>query len=167
MYKVSKYMYLAMAAVALICGFMLTFNPGNFANSVCRIIGVIAVLGGIMQLMEDKNARTPFSRSGIITLVAGALLLIAPSLVLRFISIFAGIGLVIYCIPKLRYAMDSKKLGTNGWEVALGLSVGGIAIGALLILGDASIAHIIVRLLGIALIALGGWMGFTLIRGEY
>jgi len=166
MYRASKYIWLAIAAIILVCGFMITFNPAAFANSVCRVIGVISLLAGIMNLMEDKNARTPFSRTGIVTLAAGALLLIAPGLVLRFISIFAGAALIVFSIPRLRNALDAKKLNTSGWEVMLGLSVGGIAIGALLVLGGASLANIIVRIIGIALIAFGAWMGFTTVRSE-
>lgn len=166
MYKVSKYVYLALAAIALICGFMLAFNPHSFADSVCRVIGIICLVGGIMKVLDSKNAHKPANQNGIITLVVGVLLLIVPGLVLRFISIFAGIVLIAYCLPRLKSALDARKLGSHGWELSLGLSVGGIAIGVLLILGGASIATIIVRLIGIALIAIGAWMGFTIVKGN-
>ncbi len=166
MYKASRYMWLVISAVALICGFMITFYPAGFANSVCRVVGIISLLGGAMRLIDEHNARTPMGMSTVILLTSGILLLIAPSLVLRFISIFAGIALVSFSVPRLRNALDDKKLGAHGWEVMLGLSVGGVAIGALLILGGASLANIIVRILGIALIAIGGWMAYTTLRRE-
>ena len=166
MYKATRYIWLAIAAVMLICGFMITFNPAGFANSVCRVIGIISLLGGIMRLTEDRNGHTPLSMSTVTLLASGALLLIAPALVLRFISMFAGIALIFFCIPHLRNALDDKKLNAPGWEWMLGLSVGGIAVGALLVLGGASLANIIVRIIGIALIAIGGWMAFTTIRKE-
>jgi len=164
MYKVSKYMYIALAAMAVICGIMLTFNPAGFANSVCRIIGIIALAAGIMKTIEEKNSHTPMSRSSLCMIILGALLLIMPSLVLRFISMVAGVALIYYSLPRAKTALDDRKLGSSGWEVRLGLSVGGAVIGALMVLGGASLAHIIVRLLGIALIAIGGWMGFTLFK---
>ena len=166
MYKASKYIWLALAAVALICGSMITFNPAGFANSVCRMVGILSLIGGVMRVIDEHNSRTPMGMSTVILLTSGALLLIAPGMILRFISIFAGIALISFSIPRLRNALDDKKLGAHGWEVMLGLSVGGVAIGALLILGGASLANIIVRILGIALIAIGGWMAYTTIRKE-
>ena len=166
MYKVSKYVYLAIAAIALICGFMLALNPHSFANSVCRVIGIICLVGGIMKVIDSRNAHAPVNQNSVITLAVGALLLIVPGLVLRFISIFAGIVLIAYCLPRLKSALDARKLNSHGWEVSLGLSIGGIALGVLLIIGGASIATIIVRILGIALIAIGAWMGFTIIKGN-
>ncbi len=167
MYKASKYIWLVIAAITLICGFMITFNPAGFANSVCRMVGILSLIGGVMRFVDERNSRTPMGTSTVILLTSGVLLLVAPSVVLRFISIFAGIALISFSIPRLRNALDDKKLGAHGWEVMLGLSVGGVAIGALLIFGGASLANIIVRILGIALIAIGGWMAYSTLRRDY
>lgn len=153
-----RYFWLLPAAACVLLGLLLLFNPGAMANTVCMLIGIVALIAGIAGLMDKSSAHSVRGdrAQAIFSLVVGAVLLFMPGLVLRSISVAAGVLLVASGGTKLFAALDDRKLGKRGWEMALGVSVAAVALGVLLLTGAISATNLIIRLLGLILAAIGG-----------
>ena len=153
-----RYLWLVPAAASVLLGVMLFFNPGALANTVCIILGIVALIAGIAGLLDRSGAHSARSNrtKSIFFLIAAAVLLFMPGLVLRSISLAAGVLLAAASGVKLFSALDDRKLGRRGWETALAVSGVGVLAGILLLTGAISATHLIIRLIGLLLAISGG-----------
>lgn len=155
--KLSKYLYLVPGAMCIICGLVLLFNPGAMAAGICRIIGIVALISGIVGFINERGGayRRSASARTILCLVSGAVLLFMPGLVLRSISLAAGIIIAAYGLTQLLAALDAKKLGRANWPLALITPVILLILGIIMINGGISVANLAIRVIGVVLSVYG------------
>ena len=154
----SKYLWLVPSAACALLGLLLLVNPGAMANTVCVILGIIALVAGLAGLIDKSGKHSVRSNrtQSVLCLIAAAVLIFMPGFVLRSISLVAGVLLIAACGVKLFSALDDRKLGTHGWETALVVSGVGIVVGILMFTGVISVTYLVIRLIGIALAYAGG-----------
>ena len=157
MEKLSRYMWLVPGALCIICGLMLLFNPGAMAVGVCRLIGVTGLITGIVGFMNERKSayRRSASARTIIFLIAGAILLFAPGLVLRSVSVAAGLILAAYAVTQLLAVLDIRKSGGTVTPVSLIIPVALLIFAIVMINGGVSIANLAIRIIGAILAVYG------------
>lgn len=155
--KLSRYMWLVPGAMCIICGLVLLFNPGAMAAGICRIIGIVALITGIVEFLNERNGayRRSASARTILCIVAGAVLLLMPGLVLRSITLAAGLIIAAYAVTQILTALDARKLGRANWPLALIIPVALLILGIIMINGGISVANLAIRIIGIVLTIYG------------
>lgn len=157
MEKFSRYMWLVPGALYIICGLMLLFNPGAMAVGVCRLIGITGLITGIVDFMNERKSayRRSASARTFLFIVAGAILLFAPGLVLRSVSVAAGLILAAYAITQLLALLDIRKAGGVAAPVSFIIPAILLILAIIMINGGISIANMAIRIIGIILSAYG------------
>ena len=155
--KFSRYMWLVPGAMCIICGLVLLFNPGAMAAGICRIIGIVALITGIVEFLNERNGayRRSASARTILCIVAGAVLLLMPGLVLRSITLAAGLIIAAYAVTQILTALDARKLGRANWPLALIIPVALLILGIIMINSGISVANLAIRIIGIVLTIYG------------
>ncbi|MBQ4090197.1 MAG: DUF308 domain-containing protein [Clostridia bacterium] len=155
--KFSRYMWLVPGAMCIICGLVLLFNPGAMAAGICRIIGIVALITGIVEFLNEHNGayRRSASARTILCIVSGAVLLFMPGLVLRSISLAAGLIIAAYAVTQILAALDARKLGRANWALALIIPVALLILGIIMINGGISVANLAIRIIGVVLAVYG------------
>lgn len=156
----NRYFRLLPAIACLVCGLMLAGNPAMLARGVCRIIGIIALVAGVSELADSTSAYSVRSRgsSAILSVIIAVVLIFMPGLVLRSISLIAGIIIGVLCLHSLMASLEARALGRHFWPYAMGLSIAGIVVGVIMMFGGISATTLVIRLIGIALVIGGARM---------
>ena len=157
MEKLSRYMWLVPGALCIICGLMLLFNPGAMAVGVCRLIGITALITGIVGFINERKSTYHRSASvrTLIFIIAGAVLLFMPGLVLRSISLAAGLIIAAYALTQLIALLEAREAGAATAPISLALPIALLILGVVMITGGISIANLAIRIIGIILSVYG------------
>lgn len=163
------YLRLVPAIACLACGLTLLFNPASMARSVCRIIGVIALVCGISELLDSSSAYSARNRGSgaILSVIVAAVLIFMPNFVLRSISLIAGIIIAAACLHSLLASLEARALGRHYWFVACILSALGALLGVIMLFGGISATNIVIRLIGLALAAGGAGTLISSLSARY
>ena len=155
--RFSRYMWLVPGALCAICGLVLLFNPGAMATGVCRLIGIVALITGVVEFINERNS--PYRRSAsartILCIAAGVVLLFMPGLVLRSISLAAGIIIAAYGVTQLMQVVDARRIGRVSIPFALITPVALLILGIVMMTGGISAANLAIRIVGVVLIVYG------------
>lgn len=164
-----RYLRLLPAIACLVCGLMLLFNPDSMARGVCRIIGIIALVSGVSELMDGSSAYSVRNRGSgaILSVIVAVVLIFMPGFVLRSISLIAGVIITAACLHSLMSSLEARVLGRHYWFVACALSALGALLGIIMLFGGISATNIVVRLIGLALAARGAGMLVSALSGRY
>lgn len=129
--KKSQYWWIPLlfGVVFILIGYWILRSPLESFEKITRVIGVIILISGFMQLFFTikYNRGTPgwgFQLAGdIFDLALGVTLIVNPSLLLKLITLFVGIWLIANSISLFMKAAESRKDENDywAWEFALGL----------------------------------------------
>lgn len=161
MFKGLKWTAVLLSAVCIICGIVLLFNPVATARAIFKIVGIVALISGIMHLVEnftDGNPTTPTRPQltrGLLDIVAALVLTFMTGTVLSIINIAVGLILVVYCVFAIQSSLDSKALQHPYWWASFTAAVVGIVLGIIMVFGGISATNVVIRLGGIALMVYG------------
>lgn len=169
MRRFPRYLWLLPAIACLVCGLMLLFNPGSMARSVCRIIGIIALVSGVSELLDGSSAYSARNRGSgaILSIIVAIVLIFMPDFVLRFISLIAGIIIAAACLHSLLSSLEARALGRHYWFVSCAASALGMLLGIIMLFGGISATNIVIRLIGFSLAAGGTGMLVSALSGRY
>ena len=159
--------YLKGAFLILSVGFMaggacLLIHPDISAVTICMALGVLSILYGAVRLagyFSNDLYRLAFQFDlavGILSILIGLILLLHPDRVLVYLPIVTGVFILVDSVLRLQTAMDAKHFGMGKWWVILLVSLGGAALGKLLLLRPFESGLTLVRLLGLTLLLDGG-----------
>ena len=155
--KQIKAVYAAVSGLLIVIGLCFIIWPGLSAAAVCTILGIIAILHGVVKLIgyfSNDLYRLAFQfdlAGGILTILVGGVLLLRPADLLVFLPVTIGIFILVDSVLRIQTAIDAKHFGMKKWWTILALSAGGAALGALLLLRPFASGLLLVRLTGAAL----------------
>lgn len=156
-----KAVFAAVSVVLSAIGVCLLIWPDVSALTVCTVLGVAAVACGIVKLVgyfSNDLYRLAFQFDlavGVLTILVGALLLLHPEDVLALLPVVVGLVILVESVLRLQTAIDAKHFGMKKWWAILAVSVGGAALGFLLLLRPFESGRALVRLMGLTLLADG------------
>lgn len=149
---------LIMSSIILcIAGLVFMIFSGTVVNTIGWILGSIFCVIGIIYLIGYIRRQTRLSElfAGIISLVAGVLILIHPGWVMSLLSVIIGIYVLIEGALKAKISIDAKKQQAKGWWVLLVAALLSIAVGILLVFNPFGISKMFIFFVGLALLLNG------------
>lgn len=157
MEKVLKAFYkssLITSIILLILGVLLIFESEATILSISYIIGGCLVAAGLTAVINFFRARMKDSFSelnivyGIVTTVAGILIITHPYVIGSFIPIVIGIGIIINSSMKLQYAFELKNIHNNMWKTAMIISIISTLCGIVLLFNPFAGAVVLTKIIG-------------------
>ena len=147
---------LFMGVVTLILGIIVTLHPGGSLNVVAVLLGVLAIISGIFQLVRifdrAEQHRVWLGISGLVFIVVGVLLIRHLDLTVAAIGLLVGITWIVQGIAALIGAFSGAREGAVWWGVFGGISlIAGIVVTA----SPVTSVTVLATLLGIWFIVMG------------
>lgn len=156
-----KWIYLLLDLLWLLAGLALLIWPGFSSMLICRCLGVLCLVYGIIKLF-GYFSKDPYRLAfqfdlalGIFFLVLGAALLFFSHALLSLLPVLVGVFTVVGGVFKLQTAFDARRFGMGKWWGMLLLSLAVIAIGAILLVRPFQSAMLAVRFMGLAILLSG------------
>lgn len=149
-----------LSCIWIVIGLVLLVFPGQMLDMVSRIIGVVVLAGGILQIVlsllnRGVAANTATAAIGIIVSLIGLFIIIRPDVLISILPFVAGVFLIIHSISSLINAISLAGSRYGYWWVAVLLSVLGIILGVILFFNAHSTAEFIARIIGLFLLYSG------------
>lgn len=145
------------SVILCIAGLVFMIFSGTVVNTIGWILGTIFCIIGIIYLIGYIRRQTRLSElfAGIISLVAGVLILIHPGWVMSLLSVIIGIYVLVEGALKTKISIDAKKQQAKGWWVLLVAALFSIAVGILLVFNPFGISKMFIFFVGLALLLNG------------
>lgn len=160
--KELKANYMASAILCVLFGLVLIIWPGTTTQIVCRMLGTILLVYGIIQIaIYLFNAeRTVISQGvlvlGIICAVFGAWIFFNPAVIIKTIPVIIGVLIAIHGFNNIAQAIALQKEGYEKWWLALIFGLLTVGAGSVLIFNPFEAVETAVRLIGAFLVYDGG-----------
>lgn len=159
--QTAKIGYFIMSAIFCTVGVLLILFPQVSALTLCRILGAILILYGVIKMIgyfSKDLYRLAFQYDlafGILIDLIGLILLAVPSRVMSFLFIVFGILILTDGLFKIQIALDARSFGIRKWWLVFSLAVLSGVLGLLLILRPVESMQFIMALLGVSLLCDG------------
>lgn len=156
--KKAKWGYILLSVIYIILGVILIIYPAQTIDTVCRIIGVTAVICGAYMIVKFffRSAASFLPAAGLVSgvfcLACGIILIANPGFVKSIIPFIIGIVVVVDSTSKLVTSFEIKKAAEDGWIGMLVLSVIGLIFGFIIVFNAGAAANFVVRIIGVSLI---------------
>lgn len=160
-FKRIKWTYVLLSAAFLLLGILLVANPATSLVTICRVLGVAALIFGALRILTyflrevDRVGGQSDFAMGAFCLILGALLALRAPAMGSFLSVVVGIFILVDCVFKLQIVLDTRRMGVSSWWVTLLFTVVSLIFGVLLVFDPFSGQQVLVVILGVALIAEG------------
>ena len=141
-----------LSVLLFVIGVCLLYWSDEVIRVVTILLGSIFILYGIITIVKylRSEPRSVLSLSiGIISIIIGIILLFKQTIISEIISFVVGIFIIIASIGNLTNAIEEK--GKN-YTIGIGLSITGIVIGILCVIGKLLIPNIMLEFMGVLLI---------------
>ncbi len=140
----------------IVIGLLLLFKPGDTLKTISYIIGgLILIFGvfGIARFTKSEKKGLNFDLIyGILSLVAGLIIICNPKALISIIPIILGIWIVINSAIKVQYSFYMKMDGNNRWKVTLTMSLITLICGITLLFNPFKTAEIVSQVIGLFII---------------
>ena len=153
--------------VTLILGIIVAFKPGGSLNVVAVLLGVLALISGVFQLVRVFDRAEPhrvwLGISGFVFVVVGVVLIRHLHLTVALIGLLVGITWIVQGVAALIAAFSGAREGAVWWGVFGAISlIAGIVVTA----NPSTSITVLAALLGIWFIVMGVFeiIGAFLIR---
>ncbi len=125
--------------LCIVFGVMFCVWPGEILIILCRVMGVVLVIAGVVLLVMAAAAHEMLGRSvrlvpGVICLVIGIWIVLKPGTFVVLIPILIGVLLPYHGIKDLIFCFEVKKGQGAGWWFGLIFAALTIVLGILLVL---------------------------------
>jgi uncharacterized membrane protein HdeD (DUF308 family) len=142
--------------VTLILGIIVAFHPGGSLNVVAVLLGVLALISGVFQLVRvfdrAESHRVWLGISGFVFVVVGVVLIRHLHLTVALIGLLVGITWVVQGIAALIAAFSGAREGAVWWGVFGAISlIAGIVVTA----NPSTSITVLAALLGIWFVVMG------------
>ena len=113
----------------VLIGIWILWSPVESLESLTKIIGVIAVVSGTTQILFTSLNRQGIPKwefqlaGGVIDLAIGVILVVDPTILLKIITIFVGIWLIVNSITLVMRASEARQAKREVWKWELTLGV--------------------------------------------
>ena len=123
-----RFGYLLLAIMLCVCGALIILYPNESMTTVCYIIAITTLIGGIIQvvkILSNRHRGAGFAFSIItaaVTIICGVVAFIFPEAVMSIYPMFIGLFIVIDGSFKLQTVINSKRYKMKMWWFLLILS---------------------------------------------
>jgi uncharacterized membrane protein HdeD (DUF308 family) len=117
--------------IFILTGIWILSSPIDSYIQISRVIGVILLISGAIQIFLATSRREELpgwafqATGGLIDVVIGIVLMVNPVLLLKIITLFVGIWLIVNSVKLIVRAIESRKTLSEvwKWELAYGLAL--------------------------------------------
>ncbi len=144
--------------IYIIIGLIMLLNPVFVRNAVNYIMGVFAILYGIVYIISlyQKKDTEFFSKfdllGGILCISFGLFLIVNPDILFSLIPFCAGVIIFMDSITLIYQSISLKRLNTEKWWINLIISLVFLAFSVFIILNSKNISDTLIRIIGLFLI---------------
>lgn len=140
-----------------ILGMVLIIFPGAALNWACALIGVVTLLYGLTRVVGYFRGGGSYNQRfnlfvGVVLLVLGAFLLIAPQFIVSIIPVVLGIYILVDSVAAVKRALDMKALGFEKWWISFLAALVLAAFGAVMVFRPFATAETMVMFVGIGFV---------------
>ena len=159
--QTAKAGYIVLSAVLFLLGLFLLIFPRTVGNVFADVLGIAMILFGIIKIIgyfSKDLFRLAFQYDlafGTLIALLGVAVMIRPDGLLEFLCMVIGILILSDGLFKIQMAMDARQFGINKWWLILSFAVIAGIFGALLVFNPTEGSLVIMRLVGVALMAEG------------
>lgn len=142
----------------MIIGIMMIIYPDEIISIISIVIGIGIIIAGILAFLKyfRESKEQDFFRFdliyGVISVLAGTLLIVNPKAVASILPLVLGIWMVINSVIKVQYALTLKQYGNTSWAKAMILALITLAGGILLVFNPFEGAAILTQIIGAILV---------------
>ena len=155
--KKFKNVIIIISILFILLGITLTAKPEFSALAVCRLLGAILLIPGIVRIVgffrRDAygNLLSLELVHGLFYFLVSGFMLIAPKAVITALPMILGIVIIIASILMLQLAVNLKRLQHKRWNIHLCLALITAVLGMLLLFNPFAGSIILTRLIGVSL----------------
>mgnify|MGYP001851277977 FL=1 len=148
------------AVLMIVFGLMLVINPGGAVLLVCRLLGlVLAVTGLVFCLTAFSGRYEPAGKGldllhlvpGIFLAAAGLFILFRPGVVVGFAGILFAVILLVHGVSDLRKMLLMRQVGDQRWKISLVSAVITFLMGFIVLIAPFGSASLMMTFAGIFL----------------
>lgn len=153
-----KQTYIVLSVVLVLLGICMLIFPAFFAYTICRIIGAVCIIHGIMRLVgyfSNDLYKIAFQFDlalGIASIILGLVIIFNTEGFVSLVPIIIGIFTLVSGTLKIQSSVDAKRFGLSTWWLLLLCSVVTMLFGMVLILCPLESMSAIISVMGISLI---------------
>lgn len=147
------------AVLCIVVGLLLVLFPGSVLESLCYILGGIAIAAGVIRVVryfkEDHTYPVIFQSDlmvGLFSLGLGLFMITNPETVVGLIPTLFSIVIVGFGIANILRAVDAKKAGLDRWGILLALAILTVLAGWVILMNPFATMAATVTLIGACLI---------------
>lgn len=156
----------------LIVGLVLLLQPGESLNLLCRILGAIIMVAGIVEIVIGINGRATFTGTanigfGAIITILGLMIVTRPDMLVSLLPFVAGVVITVNAVTSLIKSCQLISGRDKYWWVGILFSIVGIGFGLLLFFRSYEAAEFTARIVGLFLIYTGAshlWISYRKAR---
>lgn len=155
----AKIGYVTVSAVMAVLGLLLMLNPSFSTALIGNLTGILLMLFGVIKLIgyfSKDLYRLAFQFDlgfGALLILLGAVILSRPENLLHFLCVVTGLYVMADGLIKLQTVLDAKSFGIKSWWAILIAAALTIICGMFLLLRPAESTALLMRLLGLVLLA--------------
>ncbi len=152
---------LIFGVIFIITGLWILKSPRESFEQITRMIGVIILVSGTIQIFFTVGRRKALPgwefqvAGGILDVVIGIILIVNPAILLRIITLFVGIWLLVASLNMLMRGVRAMKEDHPQWKWELGLGAVVLLLAVLFLWHPMFIGLTIALWTGLAFIILG------------
>ncbi len=148
--------------IFVVLGLILVIWPGTSVQIVCRGIGVLLLVYGLIQVityLRDKEkslAAQGMFAIGIIAVALGVWITLKPGTIIAALPVIAGILIALHGVQNIIQAMTLKKQGYQYWWAAVIIGITTVIFGIVLFCNPFTAVEVLIRIIGIFMMCDGG-----------
>lgn len=146
-----------LSILMIVIGLLLALWPGHVMTTALTILGIALLIGGALLIYSWYNGRNNDASvitlaEGIVFVVAGLVVLIAPRFLISIVPFAIGALITLNGIFNLAQALDQRKSNYHRWKASLVMAVLTIVLGLLIVLNPFSTMEMLVVAIGVIII---------------
>ena len=144
--------------IYIIIGLIMLLNPIFVRNAVNYIMGIFAILYGVIYIITlyQKKDSEVFSKfnllGGILCVSFGLFLIVNPEVLFSLIPFCAGVIIFMDALTLIYQSISLKRLEVNKWWINLIISLVFLIFAIFIILNAKDISDLLIRIIGVFLI---------------
>lgn len=145
----------------MVLGLVMVFWPGISAVAICYLMGAVCIAAGFYEIIRyfDLGLIGVLFRYdlflGIMSVLAGVLLLLHPNGALVILPVILGFYIILASVFSIQISTEARHFGFSGWWGALLLGIAGAVLGVLMIFDPFKGAKALMIFTGISLLVTG------------
>ena len=143
-----------LSILMIILGLLLIIWPGKTLEVAAKILGIALLVGGVISCFGWYRDRHVYGGDyttlaiGILCLVAGLVVFIAPHGVITLLPKIIGVGIAVNGVLNLAQSMEMRKMGSANWMGSVIMAVLTIVAGLFLVFFSFSAMKVAVMVIG-------------------